>query len=72
MSEMEPITDQAAPAGAPSGAYISARHRQAEVLKPVKPAGNYTAAGICAIIALVVYAILLFLLYSDYTALSMA
>ena len=72
MSEMEPITDQAAPEGAPSGAYISARHRQDAVMKPVKSAGDYTVAGICAIIALVVYAVLLFLLYSDYTALSVA
>lgn len=78
MSEMEPVkmepVQEDAPAAESSkpGAYISARHRQDAVLKPVGPAGNYLLAGICAILAMIVYAVLLVMLYGDYTALAVA
>ena len=72
MSQMEPVTEEAAPETNKPGAYISARHRQDAVLKPVKAAGNDTLAGICAIIATLVYVLLLFMLYSDFKVLGVA
>jgi hypothetical protein len=69
MSEMEPVAEEAT--NKPS-AYISARHRQDAVLKPGKTAGGDWIAGICAIAALILYVVILFMLYSDFTVLSVA
>ena len=54
------------------GAYISERVREPGALNDAAPAGNYTLAGIFAIIAFVLFAAMLFLLYQDWVALSAA
>jgi hypothetical protein len=72
MAEMEPVTEESAPGINKPNAYISARYRQDAVLNTAAPSGNYMLAGICAILALIVYVILLGLLYGDFTALSVA
>lgn len=48
------------------GTFISQRHRLETIT--AKPTANYTGAGICAILALVVYAALVTMQYLDYTA----
>ncbi len=72
MSELEPVAEESAPDINKPSAYISARHRQDAVLKPAQSSGNYLLAGICAILALIVYAAMLFMLYDDFTVLSIA
>ena len=75
MSEMQPIPpEESAEAAGPSGAYISARLRNpgATGAQAAAPAGNYTFAGICAIIAFVAYVVILSLLWQDWSALSVA
>ena len=54
------------------GAYISERFRDPGALKPVAPAGNYTLAGVFAIIAFLLFIAALVLLYQDWEALRMA
>lgn len=55
------------------GAYISERFRDpGGVAKAQAPAGNYTVAGIFAIIALISFAVMLALLYFDWQDLSVA
>ncbi|NLF85765.1 MAG: hypothetical protein GX571_06630 [Lentisphaerae bacterium] len=66
MPELEPVNDEAAPGVAKPSAYISARHRQDAVMKPVHASGGDVVAGICAIAALIFYAAILFMLYDDF------
>jgi hypothetical protein len=47
-------------------AFLADRHRLDTVV--VKPEANYTAAGICAIIALIVYGLLVALQVIDFQA----
>ena len=55
------------------GAYISERFRDpGEAKASAKPAGNYTVAGIFAIIALISFMVMLALLYFDWEDLSIA
>ena len=54
------------------GAYISERFREPGALNDAAPAGNYTLAGVFAILAFVLFAAMLFLLYQDWAALSAA
>ena len=54
------------------GAYISERFRDPGAAKAPAPAGNYTVAGIFAIIALISFIIMLALLYFDWEELSVA
>ncbi len=72
MSELEPVAEESAPDSNKPSAYISARHRQDAVLKPAQSSGNYLLAGICAIVALIVYGVMLYMLYDDFTVLSIA
>ncbi len=72
MSEMQPVTEEMLAESNKPSAYISARHRQDAVLKPTKPGGNYMFAGICSIIALIIYAALVFMLYNDFSILANA
>ena len=53
-------------------AFISERHRNPAETMVQGPKANYTWAGICAIVATLLFAILLFVLYSDWSALSPA
>jgi len=66
MPELEPVNDEAASDVAKPSAYISARHRQDAVMKPVQSSGGDVVAGICAIAALIFYAAILFMLYDDF------
>lgn len=56
------------------GAYISERFRDpgAAQASAAKPSGNYTVAGIFAIIALISFMVMLALLYFDWEDLSIA
>lgn len=72
MVEMHPITDTPAEEAPTSGAYISARFRNPDATAPKAPAGNYTLAGICSIVAFLTFLVMLFLLWQDYQALSFA
>lgn len=71
MAEMQPVTDENM-APVEGGAYISERFRNPGEAKAAAPAGNYTLAGIFSIVALLAFAIMLWLLYQDWTALSVA
>jgi len=53
-------------------AFISERHRNPAELMAQGPKGNYTWAGICAIIATILFGILLAVLYFDWSALNPA
>lgn len=65
-------TDTAGEANKPS-AFISERHRNpAEMLAQQRPAGNYLLAGICAIVATLVFLAMLAVLWIDWSALQMA
>ncbi len=66
MPELEPVNDEAEAGVAKPSAYISARHRQDAVMKPVHASGGDVVAGICAIAALIFYAAILFMLYDDF------
>ena len=55
-----------------SGAYISERHRNPAELMAQAPRTNYTAAGICAIIATILFGLLVAVLYLDWTAIRSA
>ena len=72
MPEMEPVNEEAAHEINKPSAYISARHRQDAVLKPVASSGGDVVAGICAIAALVAYAAILYMLYADFKVLGVA
>ena len=73
MAEMTPITPDMQPVastgdGAP---YIAERFRDAAPSAPAK-AANYTFAGICAIVAFIVFAITLAILFQDWNFLQSA
>ena len=70
--EMETVNEEAVAGISKPSAYISARHRQDAVMKPVGSSGGDKVAGICAIVTLVLYAVILFLLYSDFKVLASA
>ena len=53
-------------APAPQGPYLSQRHRFETVT--AKPKTNETGAGVCAILALLVYAALVLMQWMDLTA----
>ena len=69
MPELEPVNDEAATVVNKPSAYISARHRQDTVMKSAHTSGGDVAAGICAIVALLFYAAILFMLYDDFKVL---
>ena len=48
------------------GPFISQRHRLETIT--AKPTANYMGAGICAIIALLVYGLIVAMQWMDYTA----
>jgi hypothetical protein len=58
------------------GAAISERHRNpAEVMAEAaaaRPTSNYVAAGVCAILAALVFGVIVTIMYMDWTALSPA
>lgn len=62
--------------GAPAGAFISERLRNPgagdDAQAPTAPAGNYTVAGICAIVATILFVVMIFIMYQDLTILSNA
>lgn len=73
MAEMQPITDENMTPIDNGGAYISERFRNpAEDTGKVVPAGNYTVAGIFAILAFIAFIAMIALLYQDWTALNVA
>jgi hypothetical protein len=53
-------------------AFISDRHRNPAEMMAVKSNANYTLAGICAILATLVFAAMLVVLWLDWSALKMA
>ena len=53
-------------------AFISERHRNPAAMVVQGPKANYMWAGICAILATLVFGILLAVLYMDWTALNPA
>ena len=54
-------------------AFISERHRNpAEMVVQAPPPANYTWAGICAIVATILFGVLLAVLYMDWSALNPA
>jgi len=55
-----------------SGAFIAERHRLTDAALNAKPAASYTFAGICSILALIVFAAMVVILWLDWTALKMA
>jgi len=55
-----------------SGAVIAERHRNPADLLPAQPTANYTFAGICAILAMLVFAAMVVILWLDWSALKMA
>ncbi len=73
MAELQPIPpeENMTPVEG-GGAYISERFRDPGAMKPVAPAGNYTLAGIFAIIAFILFIATLILLYQDWVELSAA
>ena len=72
MAELQPIPPEENMTPVEGGAYISERFRDPGALKPAAPAGNYTLAGIFAILAFILFVAALILLYQDWTALSAA
>jgi hypothetical protein len=65
---MTPVAEAARP-----GAYLASRHRAEEVIGGGTPsAGRYTAAGVAAIVAAVVYLAILTLLWLDWSVLKNA
>lgn len=71
MADLEPVTEEMLEESNAPSAYISARHRRDAVEKS-SGGGNYLLAGICAIIAAIVFVVLLWMLYGDYAALKIA
>lgn len=75
MAEMQPITSEQleqAEAAGQGGAYISDRFRVDSTAQSDGPAANYTVAGICAIIAFVLFAATLAILVQDWNFLKLA
>ena len=72
MAELQPIPPEENMTPVEGGAYISERFRDPGAMKPVAPAGNYTLAGIFAIIAFILFIVTLILLYQDWGELSAA
>lgn len=66
------IKTQAAEEIVKQSAFISERHRNPAEMMAVKSNANYTLAGICAILATVVFAVMLVILWLDWSALKMA
>ena len=68
MAETETQDDSSKPS-----AFISERHRNpAELMAQKAPQGNYVLAGVCAILATLVFLATLALLWVDWTALEAA
>ncbi len=55
-----------------TGVAISERHRNPAEIVAVAPKANYLVAGICAIVAALIFSVMLAILYMDWTALSPA
>ena len=72
MADLQPIPPEENMTPVEGGAYISERFREPGTTKAAAPAGNYTLAGVFAILAFVLFAAMLFLLYQDWAALSAA
>lgn len=53
-------------------AFISERHRNPAEMMAQGSKINHTWAGVCAILATIIFGVLLFVLYSDWTALNSA
>jgi hypothetical protein len=64
-------TDTSAETNKPS-AFISERHRNPAEMMAQTAKGNYTWAGICAILATLVFLAMLALLWVDWTAIQAA
>jgi len=54
------------------GAFISERHRNPAELMALKPRGTHVWAAVCAILATVIFVVLLALLWVDWSALQAA
>ena len=72
MAELQPIPPEENMTPVEGGAYISERFRDAGMTKPAAPAGNYTLAGIFAIISFILFVAMLILLYQEWAELSVA
>lgn len=76
MADMQPITseqlEQAEASAGQGGAYISNRFRVDSSAQDVGPAANYTLAGICAIVAFILFAATLAILIQDWNFLKLA
>ncbi len=72
MAELQPIPPEENMVPVDGGAYISERFRDPGAVKPAASGGNYTLAGIMAIIAFLLFVVTVILLYQDWTALEMA
>lgn len=76
MADLQPISNEqlaaadAAAGAAPGGAYISDRFRVDNA--PAEPAANYTFAGICAIVAFILFIAVLAILFQDWDFLKVA
>jgi hypothetical protein len=57
---------------ASGGAFIAERHRLDSSALQARPASNYVFAGICSILALLVYIAILAILWLEWDALKMA
>ena len=74
MAEMTPITPEMQPVDTAAGdgtPYISERFRQDASPESAKSA-NYTFAGICAIVAIILFAAVLAILFQDWSFLQNA
>ena len=73
MADLQPIPPDANMTPVEGGAYISERFRDPGAsAKAAAPAGNYTLAGIFAIIAFLCFVAMLILLYQDWVELAAA
>ena len=72
MADLQPIPPEENMTPVKGGAYISERFRDPGAAKPAAPAGNYTLAGVFAIIAFILFVASIILLYQDWVELSAA
>lgn len=72
MADLQPIPPEENMTPVEGGAYISERFRDPGASKPAAPAGNYTLAGVFAIIAFILFVASIILLYQDWVELSAA
>ncbi|MEO5368291.1 MAG: hypothetical protein H7831_18430 [Magnetococcus sp. WYHC-3] len=63
------MADTPQDANSQPGAFISERHRNPSAHMAQAPKANYTLAGTCAILATIIFCVLLAILYMDWQAL---